>query len=239
MHEKYTPEEIAKFTESRTTNDSKLIDGGAQYVPNEAGEPVLRPTRKQVETIRNSDPRTKREKEQLPKTEILRTFSTPDQTEELNFKEFLKNPLFENSYYLYIPGLGDDFKKRVYEMSEPIRDMKGKAFKEAKVIRKASEKEIIEELGIKPMSINEWKYLFANLTRKELYGRIFYLVQLEDGTIRTIQTEFTTNDPGPYGYSLSFKRISNSTIRAQPFGGGPYTELEPKVIFPAEDTENK
>jgi hypothetical protein len=229
--EKYTPEEIAKFTESRAVEDAKLIKEGARYVPDEkTGDSVLRLADEQLEKLNHLESEKKKEK-----TELIGTIEIPDQTQELDFKKFLENPLFEKSYYLNMKWLDRDFKQLVYESSEPIGNMMGGTYKEAKIIREATEEDVIQELGIKPMSVDEWKYLFANLKHEQAHGRIFYLVQFEDGTTRTIKSELTTNGDGPYGYSLSFQKISSSTIRAQPFGSGPYTQLAPKVIFPTRE----
>ncbi|HAU07579.1 MAG TPA: hypothetical protein DCS06_01165 [Candidatus Yanofskybacteria bacterium] len=232
MSEEYTPKEIAKATESRALSDAKLIERGAHHVPNESGKPVLRPTRKQVEALRNMNPKTRVEKEKRESTEILRTFSTPDQVGELDFKAFLEKPLF-NSYYRPNIDKEGSFEDMIYNTSKSFSGIKGRLFQEILVKEKVGEKAVRAERDIKPISLNEWRYLFTQLTESQLMGHTYYLVQFEDGAVRSIEVWLDKSGGGPYGYSLSMRKLSpqDSFDQKDP-SSGDY--VKPRIISPAE-----
>ncbi len=225
MSEKYTPEDIAKFTESRAINDAKLIEGGAHYLPTENGEPRLEITKKQLEDLGKQDPNIEHITKGIEKTEILRTFSTPDQTEELDFKEFLSHPLF-GDYFRYI-NKEDSFQSLVYDTSQPFDGIKGRVFQEITPKQEVGERVVKAEHDINPISLNEWRYLVTTLTEEQLLGNTYYFVKLDNGDIRSIKVSLSKGDGGgPYGYSMSIQRLS-----PRDFYNGP---IKPRVISPAE-----
>lgn len=232
MSEKYTPEEIANFTGSRTLQDAKFIQHGAQFKPNESGEPILELRTSQINTERTKKEVLESEKKEQPK--VLSTFSLPDQTQELDFKAFLDKPLFDGSYYFYFPSGSDTFKNLVYESSQPFNGIKEMSIEELELPKKGDKQAMLSELNAKPLSLNEWKYLFSQLTEEQLYGVSFFPVQLDDGTVKTIRTEVISDGAGPYGYSVDFGKISGNTIRALPFKGGHADELKPHIFIRVE-----
>ena len=228
MSEKYSPEEKAKIAESRTKSDAHLIERGAHYRPDEDREPVLTPPARQIKTLKNEDSSTREAKERKDRTEVLRTFQTPDQTEELDFKAFLGKMLF-GSFYWSTYDRDESFQKMVYNTSESFSGIKGRIFEEIKVAEKTGEKAVLAERNIKPISLNEWRYLLTQLSREQLFGNTYYRVQFEDGAIHTIEVNLHLGD-GPHGASFKIHKLSpQNTIR------GPQLEdIYPRFIAPAE-----
>jgi hypothetical protein len=224
MSEKYTPEEIAESTESRITHDAKLIEGGAHYLPDEKGEPVLRATSKQVGRLKNQDQSTAEKKERKERTEILRTFSTQDQIGELDFKKFLDKPLF-GSYYRANTEKGDPFQETVYDGSKPFNDIKGRLFNEIQIKEVIGEKAVLAERGIEPISLNEWRYLLTQLTEEQLQGKTYYLVQFDDGIVHSIEASLDKSGGGPYGYSMLMRKLSPQDSFSD--------NIKPRIISPS------
>ena len=229
MPEKYTPEEIANFTESRITSDAGLIEHGAHFEPTQEGESVLRVTNKQIKSAKNEHPSTKEIGEKKDKTEVLRIFTTSDQAEEIDFKEFLDKGMF-NSYYRSNINKEDPFQDSVYENSKPFNGIKGKKFQEIIIKQKVGERAVLAERGIKPISLNEWRYLFTQLTEEQLREKTYYLVQFDDGVVRSIESSFEKSGGGPYGFSLSIKKLSPQ----ESF----YGDLNPRFITPLEEEDS-
>ena len=229
MSEKYSPEEKAKITESRTLRDAELLDRGAHYRPDDAREPVLTPSARQVETLKNEDSSTKQVKERKARTELLGTFEIPNQTEELDFKTFLDKPLF-NDFYRSNLDKEESFQEIVYDTSEPFSGTLGRKFEEIKVAEKTGEGAVLAERNIKPISLNEWRYLLTQLTREQLLGNTYYRVQFDDGTVHTIEVNLDPSGEGPYGCSFRIHKLSpQNTIR-----NFQNEDIYPRFIAPAE-----
>ncbi|MFH1098500.1 MAG: hypothetical protein V1723_01035 [Candidatus Uhrbacteria bacterium] len=222
MSEKYTPEEIAKLTESRTAHDAKLIEGGAHYVPAETGEPILAPTAEQIEVFKNTSTEAK-EKQEI--TELLQTFSTPDQIGELDFREFLRRPLF-GSYYRSDLNREDPFEDVVCNTSKPFNGLKGRMFQEIIVKERVGEQVVRSERDIQPISLNEWRYLLSQLTEEQLLGNTYYFVRFDDGVVRSIEVSLSKSGGGPYEYGLRMRGLSSQDS----FDGN----VNPRIIAPAE-----
>ena len=173
-----------------------------------------------------------KETKRRERTEILRTFSTSDQAEELDFKRFLQKPLF-NSYYRSNLSKDDPFENMVYNTSESFSDIKGKLFQEILVKEKIGEWAVKAERDIVPISLNEWRYLFTQLTEDQLIGHTYYLVQFDDGVIRSIEIWLDKSGGGPYGYSLSIRKLSpQHSFYDKDLSSGD--SIKPRIISPAE-----
>lgn len=229
MSERFSPEEKAKITESRTLRDSELVERGAHYRPVGDKELVLTPSARQVKTIKNEQASTREAPVRKEKTEVLRTFKTPDQVEELDFKAFLDKPLF-NDFYRSNLNKEDPFQKMVYETSRPFNGIKGRTFAEIKVQEKTGEKAVLLERDIKPISLNEWRYLLTQLTREQLKGNTYYRVQFDNGSIRTIEISFDLSGGGPYGVSFRIHKLPPQDTTAISWE----EEVYPRFIAPAE-----
>jgi hypothetical protein len=230
MSEKFSPEDKAKMTESRTLRDAELLERGAHYRPDGEREPVLTPNARQVKTIKNEDPSTREAGERKEKTEVLRTFEIPDQVGELDFKAFLEKSLF-GAYYLAHFHKEEPFYKMVYEPSQPFSGIKGRTFAEIKVAENTGEKAVLTERDIKPVSLNEWRYLLTKLTDKQLRGNTYYRVQFDDGSVHTIEIEFDrSGGGGPYGLNLRIHKLSPQGTRR----GFNHEDVYPMFIAPIE-----
>lgn len=234
MPEKYTPEDISKFTESRAISDGKLIEGGAHFAPNPDGEPVLRVTKKEFKAIKNQDPSTREVRERRNKTEVLRTFSIPDQTDELDFKQFINQPLFNSWYRVNIQDEDEGgeviFRDMVENTAKPFNGIKGGQFQEIVVSKPAGQKAVMSERHLEPISLNEWRYLFTQLTKEQLIGATYYLVRFDDGVVRSIES-MVHSDPGIGNqFRLSIQKLS-------PEAAFDWSEAKPRFIAPAEAEE--
>lgn len=173
-----------------------------------------------------------KETKRKERTEVFRTFSTPDQTGELDFKKFLEKPLF-NSYYRSNLNKEDPFEDMVYNTSESFSGIKGRIFQEIRVKERVGEQAVKAERDITPISLNEWCYLFTQLTEDQLMGLTYYLVQFDDGVIRSIEIWLDKSGGGPYGYSLSICKLSPQySFDQRDPSSGDY--IKPRIISPAE-----
>lgn len=182
--------------------------------------------------LQNKEPAEQKEKQEK-QIEIISTFTLPDQTKELDFKDFASpNNLF-GSYYMS----GDRyerFKNQIRGAFEPFNGVKGRTFHEAE-IPKGGGRTIKEKLDIKPISFNEWLYLFSKLTLEQAYGVNYYVVQLDNGREVSIKSELTKSGGGPYGYSLDLANISGNEYSAHPLNNGQIDYFQPHIIFPAAE----
>lgn len=151
-------------------------------------------------------------KEKAPSLEVMGTFSLPDQTEELDFKKLLEQPLFNRNYYLY-PD--QKFKELVLDPSIPFNGVRGREYVEARILEDVGDAVVMSELETEPVSLNEWKYLFSQLSEKRFAGETafseettFY-VKMEDGDY-AFRLLVDRRD-GPYSYSISVEKLDPRT----------------------------
>lgn len=217
MREKFVFGKKERLIHRRERTISRLIEGGAQLIL----------TSKQIEDLHAAS-NVKKVMERKPKTEVAGTFETPDQTKELNFQEFvdLKNPLFGSFYRATVPS-DDPFQKMVYDTSLPFNGIKGRKFQDILVRERAGEKAVKAERNIIPISLNEWRYLFTQLREEKLAGPTYFLVQFDDGVVRSIEVTLDKSGGGPYGYALRIGKLSPE----ESF----YGDTKPHIICPVEE----
>lgn len=149
-----------------------------------------------------------------PTFESLGTFTTPDQTEELDFKKLLGDPLFERSFYLSADSREGTFGKLVIDTSAPFSGTKGREYEETRVLKEEPAAAIMRELGVEPIPLDEFRYLFSRLNREQLakdfssLGSVEtdFFVKFDDGVARLLRATFSWGE-GPHGYSVQVEEL--------------------------------
>jgi hypothetical protein len=149
-----------------------------------------------------------------PSFENLGFFTTQDQTEELDFKKLLGEPLFNRSFYLSADSRDGAFGKTVIDIAVPFNGIKGREYEETRVLKEESAEAIMRELGVEPIPLDEFRYLFSQLDREQLakdfssLGSVEtdFFVKFDDGKVRLLRASFSWGE-GPHGYSVEVEEL--------------------------------
>jgi hypothetical protein len=155
-----------------------------------------------------------KKKEKRSALETIGTFTTPDQVGDLDFKKLLERPFFNGDFYLSALTRKGEFGKKVIDTSEPFSGIKGREYQESRVLRKEKDRVLMNELGVEPISLNEWRYLFSQMTAKQLapdfnkMDRVEnrFFVTFDDGEVKVLYVVFAYGE-GPHGYYIDVENL--------------------------------
>lgn len=152
--------------------------------------------------------------EASPSFESLGSFTTLDQTEELDFKKLLDEPLFNRSFYLSVDSREGAFGKTVIDTAVPFNGTKGREYEEKRILKEEPAEAIMRELDIEPIPLDEFRYLFSQLNREQLakdfssLGSVEtdFFVKFDDDKVRLLRASFSWGE-GPHGYSVEVEEL--------------------------------
>jgi hypothetical protein len=156
-------------------------------------------------------------KEKAPALKLISSFEILDQSGKLDFDKYLGKKLLGGKYW---PS--NRISKEELGTSKLVSGMKGGKYGVFVTTRYEESGKISAELGDEPLTLDEWRYLFSQLTEKQLLGSVMFYVRFEDGKTRAIHTLFDDKD-GPGQYSIDLEDIES-------IGGVDYVDEGEKII---------